>query len=126
MLPFADEHEGLQRAVHALLGSAGSAELAEVLISYPELLDPGADMVIFQFVATATMEGDDQLAAVYGRRLRLVRQARNAGTEAALDDLRSTVIADQPADLRTLWDAAVAAGRTTPAPLTTRVPPCWR
>jgi CHAT domain-containing protein/tetratricopeptide (TPR) repeat protein len=110
MLPFGDEQEALLPAVHALLGSAGSAELAEVLTFYPELLDPMADMVIFQFVATASMEDEDQLAAVFGRRLRLVRQARKAGTEAALADLRSTVTADQPADLRSLWDTAVAAG----------------
>src|SRR5436309_13814175 len=88
MFPFAGEHQpALLPAVEALLDAVGLTELAEVLDGHPELLDPGADLVITQFMAGAVMQDDDALTEAFGRRLRLVRLARKDGAEAALADL---------------------------------------
>jgi len=109
MFPFAGEHQpALLPAVEALLDAVGLTELAEVLDGHPELLDPGADFVITQFMTVALMRDNDALTEAFGYRLRLVRLARKDGAEAALADLRSKVIADQPTELRSLWEAAVA------------------
>jgi hypothetical protein len=124
MFPFAGEHQpALLPAVEALLDAVGLTELAEVLDGHPELLDPGADLVITQFMAVAVMQDDNALTEAFGRRLRLVRLARKDGAEAALADLRSKVIADQPTELRTAWEAAVATDGRGKAQWISRQPP---